>query len=77
MQVAVCRLPALLHARKPHKKADARVGAHGLSGLGFTWTPEICKIMALMAVSMGLGLFFTHFWGSGRAQGLGLMFQGL
>ena len=25
---------------------------------GFTWTPEVCKIMASMAVIMGLGLLF-------------------
>ena len=27
-------------------------------GLGFTWTPNVCKIMALMAIIMGLGLLF-------------------
>ena len=25
---------------------------------GSTWTPKVCKIMALMAVVMGLGLLF-------------------
>ena len=33
-----------------------------LQGLGFgatpTWTPKVCKIMALMAIIMGLGLLF-------------------
>ena len=24
----------------------------------FTWTPKVCKIMAFMAVIMGLGLLF-------------------
>ena len=39
--------------------------ASGCRGLGFsgfrvwvTWTPKVCKIMALMAVIMGLGLLF-------------------
>ena len=27
-------------------------------GLGFTSTPKVCKIMAFMAVIMGLGLLF-------------------
>ena len=27
-------------------------------GLGFTWTPKVCKIMAFMAVMVGLGLLF-------------------
>ena len=31
----------------------------GLFGLfGLTWTPKVCKIMAFMAVIMGLGLLF-------------------
>ena len=29
-----------------------------LFGLGFAWTPKVCKIMALMAIIMGLGLLF-------------------
>ena len=29
----------------------------------FTWTPKVCKIMALMAVIMGLGPLFYIFWG--------------
>ena len=27
-----------------------------------TWTPKACKIMAFMAVIMGLGLLFYMFW---------------
>ena len=27
-------------------------------GLGVTWTPKVCKIMAFMVVIMGLGLLF-------------------
>ena len=30
-----------------------------------TWTPEVCKIMAFMAVILGLGLLFYNFWGLG------------
>ena len=26
--------------------------------LGFPWTSKVCKILALMAVTMGLGLLF-------------------
>ena len=34
-------------------------------GLTVTWTPKVCKIMAFMAILMGLGLLFTYFWGLG------------
>ena len=27
-------------------------------GLGTTWTPKVCRIMAFMAILMGLGLLF-------------------
>ena len=27
-------------------------------GVGFTWAPTVCKIMAFRAVTMGLGLLF-------------------
>ena len=27
-------------------------------GLGFTWTPKVGKIMAFMAIIMGVGLLF-------------------
>ena len=33
-------------------------------GLGFTWIPKVCKIMAFMAVIMGLGLLFYILLGS-------------
>ena len=37
--------------------------------VGPTWTLKVCKIMALMAVVMGLGLFyFTDFWGLGKGE---------
>ena len=26
--------------------------------IGFTWTPKVCKIMAFMAIIMGLGQLF-------------------
>ena len=29
-----------------------------VEGLGTTWTPKVCKIMALMADVMGLGPLF-------------------
>ena len=32
-------------------------------GLGFTWTPKVCKIMAFMAIIMGLGLLFYILFG--------------
>ena len=35
-------------------------------GLGITWTPKVCKIMAFMAIIRGLGLFFYIFLGLGR-----------
>ena len=28
------------------------------ANLGGTWTPKVCKIMAFMAITMGLGLLF-------------------
>ena len=31
--------------------------------LSYTWTPKVCKIMALMAIIMGLGLLFYILWG--------------
>ena len=35
------------------------LGVQGLKGIvRSTWTPKVCKIMALMAVIMGLGLLF-------------------
>ena len=34
-------------------------------GLGSTWTPKVCKIMAFMAI-IGLGYYFTYFLGLGR-----------
>ena len=30
----------------------------GFEYIPYTWTPKVCKIMALMAVFMGLGLVF-------------------
>ena len=33
-------------------------GRLGLKAQGSTWTPKVCKIMAFMAVIMGLGLLF-------------------
>ena len=44
--------------------------AQGFRGSGFTGTPTVCKIMAFMAVIMGLGLFFAYLWGLGRGKGL-------
>ena len=35
-----------------------------LSILSPTWTPEVCEIMAVMALIMGLGLFFYILLGS-------------
>ena len=44
-----------------------------------TWTPKVCKIMAFMAVNMGLGLLFYilmgfryYLWGklSGKPEAL-------
>ena len=35
----------------------------GLRGLGCTWTPKLCKIMAFMAVLMGLGPLFYILFG--------------
>ena len=26
--------------------------------MGITWTPKVCKIIAFMAITMGLGLLF-------------------
>ena len=34
-----------------------------ISGFGTSWTPKVCKIMAFMAVIMGLGLLFYILWG--------------
>ena len=39
--------------------------------LGCTWTPKVCKIMAFMAVIMGLGLLFYMLLGF--RQGLGII----
>ena len=33
-----------------------RVLGFGVQGLGFTWTPKVSKIMAFMAIILGLGL---------------------
>ena len=34
-----------------------------LDPLNPTWTPKVCKMMAFMAVTMGLGLLFYIFLG--------------
>ena len=43
------------------------------------WTPKVCKIVAFMAVIMGLGLLFYILLGfrSGSRYGSGLTVQGL
>ena len=42
-----------------------RMGFPVDTGLGFTWTPKVCKIMAFMAILMGLGLVFYILLGFG------------
>ena len=32
--------------------------------MSYTWTPKVCKIMAFMAIIMGLGLLFYILLGS-------------
>ena len=46
-------------------------------GLGLTWTPKLCKIMAFMAVIMGLGLLFYILFGVWVGLNLGLRVEGL
>ena len=36
----------------------ARFGTQGCIGVVHTWTPKVCKIMAFMAIILGLGLLF-------------------
>ena len=43
--------------------------------LRFTWTPKVCKIMAFMAIIMGLGLLFYILLGF-RIQGQGFWVKG-
>ena len=31
----------------------------------YTWTPKVCRIIALLAVYSGFGPFFTYFGGPG------------
>ena len=38
-----------------------------VQGLGFTWTPKVCKKMPLRLLSWVPGYYFTYFWGLGRA----------
>ena len=44
--------------------------------VGTSWTPKVCKIMALMAMIMGLGLLFYTLLGF-RLRQLGGGFGGL
>ena len=57
-------------------RADGKalLGARGVFGL--TYTPEVCRIMALLAGFSGVVLLFfvTYFWGPGDLS-LGLGFE--
>ena len=53
----------------PQKGKDAQVLRHNplSTGIqGFTWAPEVCKIIAFMAISLGLGPLFYILLGLGR-----------
>ena len=39
------------------------VGGGGVDEKFSTWVPKVCKIMALMAIFMGLGLLVCILWG--------------
>ena len=59
-----CLLHGVVRTPRQHnKRTRTYIGAAGRSALGFTQTPKVCKIMAFMAVIMGLGLFFLHTFG--------------
>ena len=51
-----------LHARvvllRANPNSSSPKGFNSLDPRTRTWTPKVCKIMALMAVFMGLGLLF-------------------
>ena len=49
----------------------------GLKFVGFTWTLKICKGIAFLAVSLGLGLLFVPTFGvSVGLRGLGFRIWG-
>ena len=53
-----------------------RKGSQGF--IGSTWTPKVCKMMALRLVIMGLGLLFHIFFGvQVGIRGLGLGGEGV
>ena len=56
MQVAAVTAAGTGPWSEPPLGLDRRI--FRVKGSGFTWTPKVCKIMALMAVIMGLGLLF-------------------
>ena len=45
---------------------DPRDPSMQIPTLSLAWAPKVCKIMALMAIIMGLGLLFSYFWGLGN-----------